>query len=86
MNILFLTRDYSNRTDAYTLYLPFHKELNKRGVDVVVIEAHKLYGDKYEPDILNGKVITQNQLDVEMINDTYDVIVGENFFPYFYEN
>jgi hypothetical protein len=86
MKVLFLTRDYSKRTDAYTLYLPFQQMLKHSGVDVINVDAFVMYGDSYEPDILNGKIIKQNVLNPDYINDKYDIVVGENFFPYFYED
>jgi hypothetical protein len=84
MKILFLTRDYKSRSDAYTLYFPLWKALRNENVTVFERDTLK-YGHTYEPKILKGHVFDVEKLDYDWVN-IFDWVIVENFFPYWFED
>lgn len=84
-SILFLTRDYKDRSDAYTLYFPLWEALRNSGVVVYERNTTERYGHTYEPRILKGEKFDVPKLDTGWIS-SFDWVVVENFFPYWFED
>ena len=85
MKVLFLTRDYTKRASAYTLYFPFWEALRKEGVRIWERDTLTPYGHSYDYDVLQGKEFEFEKFNTDWLN-TFDWIVIENFFPFWFED
>ena len=86
MKILYITRDYRQRADAYSLYFPFFKILKNIGVEFIEVDTVSKYGHSYEGGILRGEIFNMPKvLDPNYVNE-FSIIVSDNFFPFMFED
>jgi len=90
MKILFLTGNLKYRASYISLFYPLHRELIRTGI-VDITEVNTLYNKKlrHKEHILKGKKRVDNivkHLNIDYINDNYDVIFLENPYPFWFED
>jgi len=89
MRILFLTGNLKYRASYVSLFYPIHRELLKTGI-VDIKEVNTLHNKKirYKEHIVKCKKRPKNiikHLDVEYVNDNYDIVFLENPYPFWFE-
>ena len=86
MRILYLTGDNRMRSSAFSLFLPLWKELISCDIDFMETNTFQKYPN-LRKDIFNGKDVPYlPKVFNSYIQNTYDIIVIENLFPYWNED
>lgn len=86
--VLYLTRDYKFRSDAYSIYFPFFRALKRTGrVDFIEIDTVSKYGHPYEGKVLRGMRFDPIiKFNANVINERYDFIASDNYFPFMFND